>query len=180
MLFLESPSLGSSIPMGDSTSFRVQCLLLISGYEISRAGSECAPDNQPQLYIMSWNNHFFILRVEKDAYHVIDALGERLFKGCNQAYILKFDDSAVISRVQDATQPPDDKATVEAKSPQPEQDGTKDESSADTRVLVPYPYVTDEDSQNDEEEEEKVVIRGKDSRKSTSRTSWQPFLLSYC
>ncbi|KAI4364162.1 hypothetical protein MLD38_020291 [Melastoma candidum] len=132
--------------------------------EISRIGSESAPDNEPQLYVVSWNDHFFILKVEKDAYYIIDTLGERLFEGCNQAYILKFDDSAVISRVQDTTQPPDDKAVVEAKSPQPEQDGTKDESPADTGILVPNPDVTDEDSRNDEEEED-VVIRGKDSCK---------------
>ncbi|KAL0462835.1 UNVERIFIED_CONTAM: hypothetical protein Slati_0171100 [Sesamum latifolium] len=38
----------------------------------------------------SWNDHFFILKVEADAYYIIDTLGERLHEGCNQAYILKF------------------------------------------------------------------------------------------
>lgn len=48
---------------------------------------------QPSIYIVSWNDHFFVLKVEADAYYIIDSLGERLFEGCNQAYILKFDDS---------------------------------------------------------------------------------------
>lgn len=51
---------------------------------------------EPRIYIVSWNDHFFVLKVEKDAYYIIDSLGERLFEGCNQAYILKFDDSSLI------------------------------------------------------------------------------------
>ncbi|KAK1550391.1 hypothetical protein Q3G72_018301 [Acer saccharum] len=45
---------------------------------------------QPRIYIVSWNDHFFVLKVAADAYYIIDSLGERLFEGCNQAYILKF------------------------------------------------------------------------------------------
>ncbi|KAK3212058.1 hypothetical protein Dsin_016764 [Dipteronia sinensis] len=48
---------------------------------------------QPRIYIVSWNDHFFVLKLAADAFYIIDSLGERLFEGCNQAYILKFDDS---------------------------------------------------------------------------------------
>ncbi|TQD88437.1 hypothetical protein C1H46_026033 [Malus baccata] len=51
---------------------------------------------EPRIYIVSWNDHFFVLKVEADAYYIIDSLGERLFEGCNQAYILKFDDSSIM------------------------------------------------------------------------------------
>ncbi|XP_047150846.1 uncharacterized protein LOC124822820 [Vigna umbellata] len=53
-------------------------------------------DHEPRIYIVSWNDHFFVLKVERDAYYIIDSLGERLFEGCQQAFILKFDDSSLI------------------------------------------------------------------------------------
>lgn len=53
-------------------------------------------DCEPRIYIVSWNDHFFILKVEVDAYYIIDSLGERLFEGCQRAFILKFDDSCVM------------------------------------------------------------------------------------
>ncbi|XP_028106262.1 uncharacterized protein LOC114305382 [Camellia sinensis] len=34
--------------------------------------------------------------VDVNAYYIIDTFGERLFEGCNQAYILRFDDSALM------------------------------------------------------------------------------------
>lgn len=52
--------------------------------------------HKPRIYIVSWNDHFFVLKVEADAYYIIDSLGERLFEGCKQAYMLKFDDSSVM------------------------------------------------------------------------------------
>ncbi|KAJ0091085.1 hypothetical protein Patl1_12466 [Pistacia atlantica] len=58
--------------------------------------NENAEDYQPRIYIVSWNDHFFVLKVETDAYYIIDSLGERLFEGCNQAYILKFDNSTLM------------------------------------------------------------------------------------
>ncbi|KAA8525470.1 hypothetical protein F0562_007325 [Nyssa sinensis] len=53
-------------------------------------------DNEPRIYIVSWNDHFFVLKADADAYYIIDTLGERLFEGCNQAYILKFDNTALM------------------------------------------------------------------------------------
>ncbi|XP_050363635.1 uncharacterized protein LOC126782430 isoform X2 [Argentina anserina] len=52
--------------------------------------------DEPRIYIVSWNDHFFVLQAEVDAYYIIDSLGERLFEGCDQAYILKFDESSII------------------------------------------------------------------------------------
>ncbi|KAK8523438.1 hypothetical protein V6N12_047958 [Hibiscus sabdariffa] len=46
------------------------------------------------VYIISWNDHFFVLKSESEAYYIIDTLGERLAEGCKQAYMLKFDDSS--------------------------------------------------------------------------------------
>ncbi|XP_076909749.1 uncharacterized protein LOC143567154 [Bidens hawaiensis] len=57
--------------------------------EISQTESNC--NIEPVVYIVSWNDHFFILKVEKDAYYIIDTLGERLYEGCSQAYVLRFD-----------------------------------------------------------------------------------------
>ncbi|XP_059274736.1 uncharacterized protein LOC132029510 [Lycium ferocissimum] len=51
---------------------------------------------EPRVYIISWNDHFFILKVEANAYYIIDTLGERLFEGCSKAYILKFDDNTMM------------------------------------------------------------------------------------
>ncbi|KAM3281153.1 hypothetical protein P3S67_028173 [Capsicum chacoense] len=45
-----------------------------SAQETPRHGISC-------VYIVSWNDHFFILKVEKDAYYIIDILGERIFEG---------------------------------------------------------------------------------------------------
>ncbi|CAN1306734.1 hypothetical protein LINPERPRIM_LOCUS26889 [Linum perenne] len=68
--------------------------------EISSVG--CPSNGEPHLYIVSWNDHFFILKIEPEAYYIIDTLGERLFEGCNQAYILKFDRSAIIRKMKDS------------------------------------------------------------------------------
>ncbi|KAG0467049.1 hypothetical protein HPP92_018629 [Vanilla planifolia] len=61
--------------------------------EIARdSSSDC-------LYIVSWNDHFFVLKVEPDAYYLIDTLGERLYEGCAQAYIIKFDENTTIHQI---------------------------------------------------------------------------------
>ncbi|KAL5228103.1 hypothetical protein ABZP36_016368 [Zizania latifolia] len=56
--------------------------------EISTAAGE---PGRADLYIVSWNDHFFVLKVESDCYYVVDTLGERLFEGCDKAYMLRFD-----------------------------------------------------------------------------------------
>ncbi|EOA32949.1 hypothetical protein CARUB_v10016277mg [Capsella rubella] len=68
--------------------------------EESSANSDSYDDDSPpHVYIVSWNDHFFVLKVEKEAYYIIDTLGERLYEGCDQAYVLKFDHKTVIHKI---------------------------------------------------------------------------------
>ncbi|KAK0584817.1 hypothetical protein LWI29_019172 [Acer saccharum] len=136
--------------------------------EISCAGSEISNNGEPQVYIVSWNDHFFVLKVEPEAYYIIDTLGERLYEGCDQAYILKFDSNSVIHKLPNVPQSTDEKstgdqqivaATVEPKSQPAQQVNIKEESSA-AGVLIAKP----EEPTNGEEVEE-VVCQGKESCK---------------
>ncbi|KAK9061218.1 hypothetical protein SSX86_018398 [Deinandra increscens subsp. villosa] len=52
------------------------------------------------VYIVSWNDHFFVLKKEKTEMYIIDTLGERLAEGCDKAYILKFNEDGMIFNVQ--------------------------------------------------------------------------------
>ncbi|RWW39829.1 hypothetical protein BHE74_00054803 [Ensete ventricosum] len=54
-----------------------------------------------KVYIVGWNDHFFMLKLEANAYYVMDTLGERLHEGCKKAYILRFDDSSEMCRWQE-------------------------------------------------------------------------------
>lgn len=51
-----------------------------------------------KVYIVGWNDHFFMLKLEANAYYVMDTLGERLYEGCKKAYMLRFDDSTEMFR----------------------------------------------------------------------------------
>ncbi|KAK3228547.1 hypothetical protein Dsin_000428 [Dipteronia sinensis] len=96
----------------------------------------------PLIYIISWNDHFFLLKVEQDAYYIIDTLGERLSEGCNQAYVLKFDkDTTICQLSKDTTELSDEK------------------SASDNKVEATIPHKETSD------QEEVVVCRGKDSCK---------------
>ncbi|KAL7238271.1 hypothetical protein ACSBR2_004386 [Camellia fascicularis] len=53
-------------------------------------------NDMPRIYIVSWNAHFFVLKVDVNAYYIIDTFDEKLFEGCNQAYIFRFDDPALM------------------------------------------------------------------------------------
>ncbi|KAM7532241.1 hypothetical protein LguiB_035651 [Lonicera macranthoides] len=80
--------------------------------EINRFESHRPSSGDPFLYIVSWNDHFFVLKVEQEAYYIIDTLGERLFEGCNQAYVLKFDRDTTIQELpQETTQPSEVKSS---------------------------------------------------------------------
>ncbi|KAJ7568458.1 hypothetical protein O6H91_01G033500 [Diphasiastrum complanatum] len=56
----------------------------------------------PAIYIVSWNDHFFVLKVDQSSCFMIDTLGERLYEGCNQAYVLRFDDETLLSYCSDS------------------------------------------------------------------------------
>ncbi|KAI3721720.1 hypothetical protein L2E82_32738 [Cichorium intybus] len=92
--------------------------------EIENIGSTYTDGMNPLVYIVSWNDHFFVLKVEDDAYYIIDTLGERLYEGCDQAYVLKFDKDTVIERV-----------AVEAQKTD-KTEGEKVEESSDTSLTV--------------------------------------------
>jgi hypothetical protein len=51
-------------------------------------------EGETKVYIVSWNDHFFVLMVDFGACYIIDTLGERLFEGCKKAYLIKFDESS--------------------------------------------------------------------------------------
>ncbi|KAM0822287.1 hypothetical protein ACQ4PT_071585 [Festuca glaucescens] len=51
------------------------------------------------VYIVGWNDHFFVLKAESDCYYVVDTLGERLFEGCDKAYMLRFDATSEMQSV---------------------------------------------------------------------------------
>ncbi|XP_023005801.1 uncharacterized protein LOC111498694 [Cucurbita maxima] len=123
--------------------------------EISRTGSECSDDSEPRVYIVSWNDHFFILKVESDAYYIIDTLGERLYEGCNQAYILKFDDNTTICKMPDTSQSSGEKTSNDQ---QIVAEIVEDEDQQ-ASVLA---NVTSEEPMN---EKDKVLCRGKQSCK---------------
>ncbi|XP_050104676.1 uncharacterized protein LOC126584268 isoform X2 [Malus sylvestris] len=118
--------------------------------EIGRSASECAWDSEPLVYIVSWNDHFFVLRVEQHAFYIIDTLGERLYEGCNHAYILKFDKDTVIQRL-----PSGNKTSDEKKSDQLQPNNSK-ETKAKGAIVV-----SQKDSKDGDGEEE-IVWKGKD------------------
>ncbi|KAL0410228.1 UNVERIFIED_CONTAM: hypothetical protein Slati_3612500 [Sesamum latifolium] len=117
--------------------------------EISR--SESSSNGEAPVFIVSWNDHFFILKVEADAYYIIDTLGERLHEGCNQAYILKFDINTTIYNLPSTSHSEEEKSGDEQHA--------FSEDSKDG-IVVTRP----EDSTKKEKEEE-VVCRGKESCK---------------
>ncbi|EPS73664.1 hypothetical protein M569_01090 [Genlisea aurea] len=96
------------------------------------------------VYIISWNDHFFVLKIDSDAYYIIDTLGERLHEGCTQAYIMKFDGNTVIRRASG-------KVVAEV-----EGDGGDDEKGEEEEEA---------EEEEEEEEEEEVVCRGKETCK---------------
>ncbi|KAF7804216.1 uncharacterized protein G2W53_043327 [Senna tora] len=116
--------------------------------EISRAGQECTSNAEPQVYIVSWNDHFFILKVEADAYYIIDTLGERLYEGCNQAYILKFDSSTVIKKMKNDTESLDEKTASDKRTANKQVDSSVE---AEEKVKI--------------EAEEELVCGGKEACK---------------
>ncbi|KAM7262750.1 hypothetical protein ACFE04_000433 [Oxalis oulophora] len=65
--------------------------------------NSCECPSNGLVYIVSWNDHFFVLKVEPDACYIIDTLGERLHEGCNQAFVVKFDKDTVIHRLPTET-----------------------------------------------------------------------------
>lgn len=126
--------------------------------EISKSTQETPSPGNCFVYIVSWNDHFFILKVEKDAYYIIDTLGERLFEGCNQAYILKFDKDTTIMRVPGESQQSDDKPSSDRK------EKTDVKEAADEGKIVISANGNDR-MQEDVVPENNIIYRGKEACK---------------
>nr|GMD75254.1 EEIG1/EHBP1 N-terminal domain protein [Ipomoea batatas] len=74
-----------------------------------------AINDHPRVYIISWNDHFFVLKIDRDAYYIIDTLGERLFEGCEKAFVLRFDDSSLMVRKENGDDEDDEKIICSGK-----------------------------------------------------------------
>jgi len=125
--------------------------------EISLSASDCPNNGEPLVYIVCWNDHFFILKVEKNAYYIIDTLGERLYEGCNQAYVLKFDKDTIITKLSNEGQTSDEKPATASDKMQPK---SCEETSTGGTLVDQSNESSDENS-----EREKIVCRGKESCK---------------
>ncbi|KAL0538671.1 hypothetical protein IC582_022823 [Cucumis melo] len=94
---------------------------------------QAADAGESIVYIVSWNDHFFILKVDKDAYYIIDTLGERLYEGCNQAYILKFDKETVIHRLPNNTKETEEESSNNTKESSKSTGPSEEKTSIDTK-----------------------------------------------
>ncbi|GKC83284.1 EEIG1/EHBP1 N-terminal domain-containing protein [Tanacetum coccineum] len=115
--------------------------------EISNIGSGYTHTMNPLVYIVSWNDHFFVLKVEQDAYYIIDTLGERLYEGCSQAYVLKFNKDTTIERLPVDTQKSSEK---------PEGEKVNESQSKETSSAVVSSEI---------DKVESIVCKGKESCK---------------
>ncbi|XP_076885927.1 uncharacterized protein LOC143535601 [Bidens hawaiensis] len=125
--------------------------------EISNIGSSYTENTNPLVYIVSWNDHFFVLKVERDAYYIIDTLGERLYEGCNQAYMLKFDKESVIEKL-----PVDDTKKLNEKAVDEKDAKKSNEKAGDEKVNVSQSSETSLAVVSNASE---VVCKGKESCK---------------
>jgi hypothetical protein len=123
--------------------------------EISHHGSDWSNNSDPLVYVVSWNDHFFVLKVERDAYYIIDTLGERLYEGCNQAYVLKFDKDTTIQKLPKETKGSDEKTVGNKVQPS----SSKEKTPADRNL----PSIPNEGEKTPMEEE--IVCKGKESCK---------------
>ncbi|XP_042051961.1 uncharacterized protein LOC121797266 isoform X2 [Salvia splendens] len=103
--------------------------------EICASASEMPTSAGPLVYIISWNDHFFVLKVEQDAYYIIDTLGERLYEGCNQAFILKFDRDSAIHQLAN-------KQENKSAEDKPEQNEDKEGSSTTSKNVEEWSVVS--------------------------------------
>ncbi|KAM3338787.1 hypothetical protein P3S68_030873 [Capsicum galapagoense] len=126
--------------------------------EISKYAQETPHHGDSCVYIVSWNDHLFILKVEKDACYIIDILGERLFEGCNQSYILKFDQDTTIIQAPSDSQQSDDKPSCDRK------EKTDVKEAADESKIV-MSTNSDDSMQEDRGPEKNIIYKGKEACK---------------
>ncbi|KAI3965087.1 hypothetical protein MKX01_014018 [Papaver californicum] len=104
--------------------------------------------SEEQVYILSWNDHFFVLKVEAETIYIIDTLGERLYEGCDKAYILMFNKDSRISRIlpkqSTGNTKSKEKAETNAKSKEKAEITVKSKEKADTNADAASRQVGDE------------------------------------
>lgn len=169
--------------MGDSFEFLQGAMSFDNIWEeITSACTEEAENSEPQIYIVSWNDHFFVLKVEKEAYYIIDTLGERLFEGCNQAYVLKFDKETTVYQLPEEQKLEDEKCSSTHQSAP-----TENLKSIPVDISKPSPAAngnrpqkeTPKDKETDSSEivekrdcKERLVCKGKESCKEFIKGFW--------
>ncbi|XP_051131835.1 uncharacterized protein LOC127251927 isoform X2 [Andrographis paniculata] len=125
--------------------------------------SESCNNGESPVFIVSWNDHFFVLKVEPDAYYIIDTLGERLHEGCNQAYILKFDKDTVIHNIPSSTQSSEEKSSANPAAVEARDLGMPATNSGEVSKELALVPQSEEPAATENVEE--VVCRGKESCK---------------
>eukprot|EP01018_Ginkgo_biloba_P024627 Gb_29317 [translate_table: standard] len=130
--------------------------------EITNANMGETQISEPQIYIVSWNDHFFVLKVEKEAFYIIDTLGERLSEGCNQAYILKFDQETALYQL-----PPKEQKLAEEKSSTTSISATKKDSKSTSRKESKL--ATTEDAKSATTENAKQNVKNAEAQISDTR-----------
>ncbi|KAM3282690.1 hypothetical protein P3S67_026335 [Capsicum chacoense] len=136
--------------------------------EISKSVQDSSPSHgECFVYIVSWNDHFFILKVEPDAYYIIDTLGERLYEGCNQAFILKFDRETRILQLPSTSQQSDDKSASTKKEKTDAKQATNEGKviTNNTSEKKEESAIICRDQVLENEEESSIVCKGKEACK---------------
>ncbi|KAH9298947.1 hypothetical protein KI387_030629 [Taxus chinensis] len=153
--------------LGDSCEFLQGVMSFDSMWEEITNGNNESQNGESKIYIVSWNDHFFVLKVEKEAYYIIDTLGERLFEGCNQAYILKFDNDTEMYRLPPREQKSDEDKNITNLLPvtlENVKSLTVEKASQLEQENAEFQAKDTEASENQEngDNEKKVICRGKE------------------
>uniref|UniRef100_M0ZPF0 Uncharacterized protein n=1 Tax=Solanum tuberosum TaxID=4113 RepID=M0ZPF0_SOLTU len=135
--------------------------------EITKSVQDSPSHGECFVYIVSWNDHFFILKVERDAYYIIDTLGERLYEGCNQAFILKFDRDTTILQLPNTSQQSDEKPASTKKEQTDKKQAINEGKivSNNTNEKMEESTVAFRDKVPENEDEPSLVCKGKETCK---------------
>ena len=98
-LFQPKLARGSSTSTEEAEKVKEALCDFVKGFQSFDQAWEQLEAAGPGIHIIAWNDHFFVLFVTADSCYILDTLGERLYEGCNQAYILRFDSSTLLTRI---------------------------------------------------------------------------------
>ncbi|XP_002968056.2 uncharacterized protein LOC9631142 [Selaginella moellendorffii] len=142
--------------------------------EVERSG--------PAVYIVSWNDHFFVVKVDEQSVHIIDTLGERLFEGCDQAYVLKFNEAARLSFVPpaEAAAPKQEQGSSSGSgSDRESDDGKKDEAAAAAAAKKDDSQKESEEAKQEEQASEEAENSERKMREFTGRNACKEFVKGF-